>query len=250
MKLNRAILSANDNPKYLDFWPYVSKAWRDLIGVEPVLFFIGEASRVLELSQYGQVIQVPEDPLWDIVNQAQSIRLWAGTKFPDDTIIMSDLDMLPISKKYYMEHLPEIPDNFFVSYTSDVLEHGFYRRRPMLPMCYLAGKGSTFNEILDINENTSWEYFMLKMKQANYGHGTDQQYFYAQFLKWQHKTNRYVGLRRGWIDGKIARNRLDKVRWPENDNYTTEEMFDCHLPLPMKDNFQRCQTLFKKLNLL
>jgi len=250
MKLNRAILSSNDDPKYLDFWPYVSKAWRDLIGIEPVLFFIGEAGRVEELSKYGQVIQVPVMPEWDIVNQAQSIRLWAGTKFPTDTLIISDLDMLPISRKYYTENLPEIPEDFFVSYTSDVLEHGFYRRRPMFPMCYLAGKGNTFNEILGINENTSWESFMLSMKKANHGYGTDQQYFYSKYLQWDGKVNRYVGMRRGWIDGKIARNRLDKVRWPEKHDYIAEEFFDCHLPLPFKDNLHKCNELFKKLNLV
>ena len=249
MKLNRVILSANDDPKYLDFWPYVAKAWREVIGIEPVLFFIGEPSRVVELSQHGQVIQVPVDPLWDIVNQAQSIRLWAGTKFPDDIILISDLDMLPISKEYYNENLSDLPDDCFISYTSDVLEHGFYRRRPQFPMCYLAAKGSTFNEILGINENTSWEYFMSKMRQANLGYGTDQQYFYSKFLTWEHKPERYVGMRRGWIDGKVARKRLDKVRWPIGD-YDAKEFFDCHLPLPFIEYKDKCQELFKKLNLI
>lgn len=249
MKLNRVILSANDNPKYLDFWPFVAKAWRERIGIEPVLFFIGEVSKVLELSKHGQVIQVPVDPTWDIVNQAQSIRLWAGTKFPDENLIISDMDMLPISKDYFHSKIEDVPDDYFVSYTSDVMEYGFYRRRPQFPMCYIAARGSTFNEILGINENTSWEYFMSKMRDANLGYGTDQQYFYSKYSQWEHKLSRYAGGRRGWIDGKIAVKRLDKVRWPEGD-YSITDIYDSHLPIPLSENKERCYTLFEKLNLI
>ena len=247
MKLDRAILSSNDNSKYLDFWPYVSRAWRELIGIEPVLFFIGEAGRVEELSKYGQVIQVPVLPEWDIVNQAQSIRLWSGTKFPDENLIISDLDMLPINPEYFNNCITNTPDDFLISYTSDVLNFGFYLRSPQLPMCYLAAKGNTFNEILGISKSTSWEEFVSILKNSELGYGTDQKYFYSRFIKWKQKGEKYLGLNRGWINGKIAENRLDKVNWPID--YNVNDYYDSHLPLPLSENFKKCNDLFSKLNL-
>ena len=35
MKLDKVILSSDDNPDYLEFWPIVSEAWRN-IGIEPI----------------------------------------------------------------------------------------------------------------------------------------------------------------------------------------------------------------------
>ena len=39
MKIKYAVVSSNNDPTYLDFWPYVAKAWKR-IGIEPVLLFI------------------------------------------------------------------------------------------------------------------------------------------------------------------------------------------------------------------
>ena len=36
MKIDTVILSSNDNPNYIQFWPIVSEAW-SLMGVEPIL---------------------------------------------------------------------------------------------------------------------------------------------------------------------------------------------------------------------
>ena len=41
MKIDTVILSSNDNPNYIQFWPIVSEAW-NLMGVEPILIYTGE----------------------------------------------------------------------------------------------------------------------------------------------------------------------------------------------------------------
>jgi hypothetical protein len=249
MKISKVILSSDSNPKYLDFWPYVSKAWKELIGIEPVLFFIGPINRVPELQSHGTVIHVEESSSWDIVNQAQCVRLWGATRFPDECVIISDMDMLPISKTYFLEQVKDIDPNFFISYTSDVLNFGFYKRIPQFPMCYLAGSGKTFSEILELKETDCWKIFMGKMKDSHLGYGTDQKYFYSKYLKWEGKSTRYIGLERGWIGGKIAKDRLDKVSWPIRD-YDPFIYSDCHLPIPLMQEKDKCEELFNKLNLI
>ena len=41
MKIDKVILSANENKDYVDFWPLVSKAW-ERIGIEPILIYTGK----------------------------------------------------------------------------------------------------------------------------------------------------------------------------------------------------------------
>lgn len=251
MQLTKAIVSSNENPRYLDFWPYVSKAWKDLIGIEPVLFFTGSLSRVAELSRWGRVIRVEESLEWDTRNQTQSIRLWAGTQFPDDNMIISDLDMLPISREYYRGSVADAAEDSLVSYTSDILNYGFYVKAPQLPMCYLAAKGSTFNEILGISPETSWEQFVKILKAPSWAHGTDQRFFWSCLKRWPGKEGRYIGLSRGWLSwrgGEVAVKRLDKVSWP-GDKYQVRDFFDCHLPRPLSENREKCMGLFDKLGL-
>jgi hypothetical protein len=116
-------------------------------------------------------------------------------------------------------------------------------------MCYLAAKGSTFNEILGIDENTSWESFAGSMKSRMMGYGTDQKFFYEKFLKWPSKNERYIGLERGWIEGKIAVNRLDKVSWTD-DRSLYPNFYDCHLPRPFSSNREKIESLYKSLSII
>lgn len=41
MKIDNVILSSNDSKTYLDFWPIVSKAWKN-IDIEPILIYTGK----------------------------------------------------------------------------------------------------------------------------------------------------------------------------------------------------------------
>ena len=51
MKIDTVILSSNDNPNYVQFWPIVSEAW-SLMGLEPILIYTGEKN----LNLKGNVI--------------------------------------------------------------------------------------------------------------------------------------------------------------------------------------------------
>ena len=69
-----------------------------------------------------------------------------------------------------------------------------------------------------------------------------------QFLKWGQRKERYIGLERGWIGGKIAVKRLDKVAWTD-DTEKYPEFYDCHLPRPYSQNAEKINRLYKKLKL-
>ncbi len=122
MKLEYAVVSSNSNPEYLDFWPYVAKAWKNLIGLEPVLLYIDNAEPPAWVYEHGKVFYLESRNDWDIAQQAQCIRFWAANIL-DKPFIISDMDMLPISKDYYINHAEYIGDTGLISYSSDIIKY-------------------------------------------------------------------------------------------------------------------------------
>lgn len=243
MKLKYAVVSANNNSDYLDFWPYVAKAWKNLIGLEPILLYIDNKEPSPELSKHGKVLYLESIPEWSIVQQSQSIRFWAA-KLLDAPFIISDMDMLPISKDYYEKGVSNIGDKGIVSYSSDIINYRWYKTNPQYPMCYLAGDPNSFIECLQLDE-TEHKDFLRRLMKLNIRFGTDQKFFYNQSIKTEFPIKH---LERGWIEEKYATGRLDKVIWPKF-GYNINEYIDCHLPRPMSDNLDMCNELFKKLSI-
>jgi hypothetical protein len=244
MILKYAVVSSNSNPEYLDFWPYVAKAWKNLIGLTPVLIYIDDNPPPQDVYNHGDVIYLKSISEWSIAQQAQCIRFWAA-KILDAPFIISDIDMLPISKGYYLDNAKDnIGNTGILSYSSDIIKYRWYRTNPQYPMCYLAGDPQSFIDLLEMNEN-SHEDFLKRLIRMNLRFGTDQKFFYNQSLKTKFSIKH---LERGWIEEKYAVGRLDKVIWPKSD-YNVNEYIDCHLPRPFKLNAEMCKELFKKINL-
>jgi len=243
MHLRYAVVSSNSNPEYLDFWPYVAKMWKR-IGLEPVLFYIDREGPPENVAEYGRVIFLESIPEWSIAQQAQCIRFWAA-KVLDDTFIISDIDMLPISRDYYKEGALKVGHRGIISYSSDVIKYRWYKNNPQYPMCYLAGDPLSFVQLLDLND-TDHKSFLRRLMRMNIRFGTDQKFFYNQSLR--KPEIRIKHLDRGWVDEKYATRRLDKAIWPKTD-YNPEEYIDCHLPRPVILNKNICDILFKKLEI-
>ena len=59
MKIDRVILSTNNNPIYYEFWNPLSKLYLDNFGIKPTLIFLGDKNEIssLKLSdEYGEII--------------------------------------------------------------------------------------------------------------------------------------------------------------------------------------------------
>ena len=243
MELKYAVVSSDSNPEYLDFWPYVARAWKR-IGIDPVLLYIDKQAPHTSLHDHGKVIYLESIPEWGIAQQAQCIRFWA-TKLLDAPFIISDIDMLPISEEYYKNGVTSLGDRGLVSYSSDIIKYRWYRTNPQYPMCYLAGDPQSFLDILEMNDNTHQD-FLRRLMRMNIRFGTDQKFFYNQSIRNKHIPIRH--LERGWIEEKYATRRLDKAIWPKS-GYNAEEYIDCHLPRPLSANIGICEELFNKLGI-
>jgi len=136
----KVIMSVDDNPFYLDFWPLVSRVWKERIGIDPVLIHIGE-SKVDDT--YGEVVNIKSEE-YPIHTQAQLARLWYPIHEPDTLWITSDIDMFPISRTYWAEH-SQNGDFDWKNLNTDL--------RNYFPICYNVATGKNFKEILRVDDD-------------------------------------------------------------------------------------------------
>ena len=149
MKITKAIHSSDSNPMYLDFWPIVSKIWKTKFNIEPVLIYIDENHEIPISEEYGTVIKLK--PIKNIPTYLQNlwVRYWYPSQSPDDIWIISDIDMLPISKNFFINNLSKIDDDIYVHLNPCIESYG------TLPSCYHVAKGYNFKNILELHDN--WE---------------------------------------------------------------------------------------------
>ena len=111
MKIDKVIMSCDDNPLYADFWKPVSEVWKKRFDIDPVLIYFGD-NKLDET--FGQVI--PVKPIEGIPSyaQAQWARFWFPTLELNTVQIISDIDMFPISRSFFIDQLEAIPDDQYV----------------------------------------------------------------------------------------------------------------------------------------
>lgn len=158
MKPDLVIHSSDANPFYLDFWPLVSKVWRLRFGIEPVLVFIGDESVPLD-ETYGRVIRLRPLPDVPVYLQCQWVRFWIPSQFPDKVCLLSDIDMFPVSRSYFVDQLASIPDSKYVHLNAN---------HPFIPVCYHVARGDTFKEVLGLE--AQWEDSIRALYAKQLGH--------------------------------------------------------------------------------
>lgn len=112
MKIRYALINCNTSPSYLGYWPAVARAWRKL-GITPVLFFIRD-SNTEPPDADGIVHTMQPLPDVEIAVQYTWARFWGAQLYADDVVAISDIDILPLSRDYFIDQLRDIPERRYV----------------------------------------------------------------------------------------------------------------------------------------
>ncbi len=221
MKLDRVILSSNNDPNYLQFWPVVAPIWK-LMGLQPTLALIANEDCIVDTS-IGDVIRfspiegVPES------TQAQAIRLLLPILFPGEVCITSDIDMIPISRSYFHDGASICPEDTFLVYRDSVYPEHY-------PMCYVAGKGAVFGAVFSVYHYEDIEPAIKKWNALGHGWNTDERVLYQSVLDWKERGGKMLILHSG------AHPRLDRGGWFEDLKEPLNGYIDCHCPRPYEDH--------------
>ena len=225
MKLDTVILASNDNPDYLNFWPIVSEAWK-LMGIEPILIYTGEKKKSLS----GNVINFNSKRL-DSAFVAQNIRILYPGILKEKNCIVSDIDNLPLSRKYFLDSIKDVQNDSFVIYRPDAVPEN------MISMMWNAASSNTWQEIFQIQAESEVYKKLKRWYSRNYSlQGkawyTDQIQLRTHLNKFSVKNyDRVIKLN----DSITGFNRFNRTELDEHFEIMTKNKVvfsDFHMPRP------------------
>ena len=232
MKINKAIFGVDDS-YFLEFWPIQAKICKELLGIEPVLFYICDEDSDFYHDGNGMVKKIKKvrnNQNGNIVNTgllACIVRMYGTKYFPDEVCLTCDLDMLMINKDYFVNHIEKYDNDSLVIYSSDAYDLNrpeaveLFKNQPfpftqeMYNYPYNAAKGKVFNQIL--NTDCTFEEFVNR--HANYKPGYNFMWMIDEFYFADCVNNKNHGievhkLKRGYTSPWIADRRIDRGNFP------------------------------------
>ena len=152
MKFTDVLTAVNMNPVYYRFVPFFIKAWKKLFPDINIHIVVIADELIDELKPYSNYIKLFK-PIENVSTAftAQTIRILYPALLTDAKggILITDMDMIPMGKKYYTEQIKDIDNDKFVCY------------RPLscvgekeMVICYNIAHSNIWSEIFNIkNEN-------------------------------------------------------------------------------------------------
>jgi len=238
IKIDRVVLASNTNPMYLDFWPLVAKAWQKM-GVRPTLALIEDKENIEIDESLGDVIRFKPikgvSPGW----MAMVIRVLLPIYFEEEVSILSDIDILPLNKAYFIDYPKFCSDDSFVVYRDKV-----YGRSKRVSMCYNAAKGKTFKEIFKINSLDDIPALIQKWAKEYRQRFSADEFILTKYLyAWSGYEKRCVRLK----DKINSKTRIDRSHWVYDPNLLKKGDFyiDSHMVRPYRKHKDKIDKLAK-----
>jgi hypothetical protein len=179
MRLSAVVTAVNDNPVYWRFIPLFIKQWKTLFpDVNVHIIFVGDLPEVLNPWSSHITVYKPPSGL-NTAYVAQIIRLaWPALIKTNELVMITDMDMIPMSRRYYEAAARWIMPHEIASFRPPVNEKEY-------AMCYIAGHPTSWSKVFGINTVDDIAPFLLQHYNNNYDgrHGgsawtTDQEVLY------------------------------------------------------------------------
>ncbi len=184
MRIGSVVTSTNANPLYYQFIPSFVKTWKALLPEAKIcIFYIGHALpvEIIEYSKYIDLVKPIEG-----VNSAfyaQCIRLLAPRVAPtSEGVLITDMDMIPLRKSYFLDSIAPIPNDYFISYRDVLLPNE-------IAMCYNVAIASTWEAVFgrESYEQIIGRWFgkvTYDERHGGAGWNTDQRILLEHFNAW------------------------------------------------------------------
>ena len=256
MRIDKVILASDKNDKYLSFWPKVSEVWKN-IGIDPILIFVG--TEPIDLCKDDNVFFFDSKE----INPgfiARNIRMLYPALFPNDICLLSDIDIMPLDKDYFLKYPNKLDSDSLLIFRSNLVTNS------QIPICWNAAKGSLWGEIFKIYEKNDIYKTLLKWSHETKNDSVSAWYndqiklkFYVEKLQIE-KPNKVLN----YDDDDFGFRRLDRSNYTHavKSIFNNEKYTDFHMPTPYTRNklliklvsdyfiFNKKESLFLKYVLL
>ncbi len=224
IKIDRVILGCDANPMYLEFWPIVAKTWTEIVGVRPTLAFVAPKDAYIDDS-LGDVIRFEPIPNIPTSFQAQVMRLLLPAYFENEICIISDMDMIPLQRDFFVKNVECAPEDSFIIFN----DAGRYiANYPEYLMCYIVAQGKTFKELFSLTDTAEIPARIKQWYSLNLGWSSDQQILFATVNNWEDYKKRVIKL------GYSEPNRIDRAYWSYHKDLVRKKNYyvDSHMLRP------------------
>lgn len=233
--LHRAIIATDAHPNYIEFWPLVAQAWQEIVGIRPTLALIADKSVIID-ETLGDVIRF--EPIEGVPTSlyAQAIRLLLPALFEDEGCIISDIDMIPLSRDYFIDSVSNVPEDTFVVYRNKA----YHPNTKQYPMCYCAAYGKVWKEIFNVNNIKDVPRIIKKWHELNLGWSTDELLLYHYLNAWNKFSTNCIKL-----DHSVSK-RIDRAHWGySSEKIKTGYYIDAHCLRPYKRHKKTIDTIME-----
>lgn len=228
MKIEKIIVSCDDS-HYQYFWPVVAQVCKKVLNITPVLFKLGNDETDFYSDGNGLVKCIKKVENIPTSTQGQLLRLYGTKFFPDQVCLISDIDMMLLSKEYFIESLKSYSQNSYVILTSDGYDLKRKECRDLFdfqvyPICYHAAKGKIFEELLEIEE--TFEKFankVINFKINNKKEWYTDEVYLSSMINKNYEKYEFHKLERGYQENFYVPTRIEKYNFPV-DFRDNEEM--------------------------
>lgn len=159
MKIDRVILSTNNNPTYYQFWNPLSKLYKENFGIIPTLIFIGSESELESTSlsrEYGDIIRQDIVPSKDVSWTTTWALFYFTKKFPNDICLINGIDQIPMGSKFLIDYIKEINNDKYVMLIDNAYKimnnRNDWSEGGHSPSAYHIAKGELFNKVYSFEE--------------------------------------------------------------------------------------------------
>jgi len=151
MRIDRVILSSNDNINYYPFWNPLSKVYKENFNIQPTLIWFGIEEDIDRLGlsrEYGDIIIQEPNPKYQIGWQTTWGCFYYTKFFPNEVCTTMGIDQVPLSDIFLKQMISDATDDEYVTLIDDAY-NPIYWANPngTSPSAYHIAKGIIFNNI-------------------------------------------------------------------------------------------------------
>jgi len=210
MKIDLVLTACDENEKYLSLAPYYFEFWEKKIGLSCVLILIAENIPSF-LKKYEKQIILFSMTEVHSAYIAQVIRILYPALFTNKNVLITDVDMFPISKEYFVSTIQSFDNKTFISFTDR-----YIKELNELAICYNVANSNTWSEIFSIKTIEDIKNKLLEWYNSDYnghknclGWSVDQKKLFEYVFKWSENNKDLLVVLK---DENTKLNRLDLNR--------------------------------------
>ena len=184
MKVGTILVATDTNPLYCDFIPNFVITWKKLLPEADVCIVMIADEIPARFREYAPYIHLlPPIPGLHTAFQAQCVRLLFPRHIArNEGVLITDMDMLPMNRSYYVDSIANAPQDAFVVYR-DVCLPG------EISMCYNVAHPATWRSVFGTEsiETLLREWYTntnYSGEHGGTGWSTDQLILVDRFNKW------------------------------------------------------------------